>query len=89
MPDIRFRKHHLRDRHRLSIGMHRARVQTGNPGLDTPGFGRSRARSFLGSVVPGLGIPGFGCSRARSFPVPGIPGIFIHIVAVEIINNEE
>jgi len=34
----------------LAVGMHQARVQTGNPGFDTPGLSHVRVRSFPGSV---------------------------------------
>jgi hypothetical protein len=48
--------------------MHRARVQTGNPG-----FGPSRVRLFQGSVVLGTGNPGFSDSHRDNYELPN-PG---------------
>ncbi len=50
--------------------MYRARVQTGNPGFDTPEFGYSRVRSFWGSVVLGTGNPGFNHSHSDNYELP-------------------
>jgi hypothetical protein len=57
--------------------MHRARVQTGNPGFDTLGLGRSLTRSFSGSVILGFGIPftgnpGFSHSHSDNYELPNL-----------------